>query len=73
MAFLRKNKIYFTIIGAVLSLLFMTLGYVVAGSIIYGSIELGITQTPGLLLKSAVNLVAFILLYKLPFKKYLKF
>ena len=71
--FLRKNKIYFTIIGAVLSLLFMTLGYVVAGSIIYGSIELGITQTPGLLLKSAVNLVAFILLYKLPFKKYLKF
>lgn len=65
----KKKSFIFTFTGAVLSLLFMTLGYVVAGSIIYQSIALGITQTPGLLLKSLVNLVAFIALSKLPLKR----
>lgn len=70
--FLKKNTIYFTVTGAVLSLLVMTAGYVIAGSIIYGSVAVGLTQTPGLLLKSAVNLAAFLILQNLPFKKYIK-
>ena len=46
-------------IGAVASLLLMVLGYVIAGCILYGSVATGLTQTPGLLLKSLVNFVIF--------------
>lgn len=46
-------------IGAIASLLFMVVGYVVAGCFLYGSVATGLTQTPGLLLKSVVNFAVF--------------
>lgn len=48
-----------TAVAAVLTLLFMVAGYVIAGAIIYGSIAAGISSAPGLLVKSIVNLVVF--------------
>ena len=48
------------LVGAVVTLLFMTAGYVFFGGILYGSWALGLASAPGLLLKSAVNLIVFI-------------
>ena len=62
-AFFKNKNFLFKVIGSVASLLVMTAGYVIAGSLIYGSVAVGLTQTPGLLLKSVVNLVVFILLW----------
>lgn len=67
-AFFRKNvrknvKGIFcvrTIAGAVVTLLFMTVGYVFFGGILYGSAAAGIASAPGLLIKSAVNLGVFL-------------
>ena len=39
---------------------FMTAGYVFFGGILYGSWALGLASAPGLLLKSVVNLIVFI-------------
>ena len=49
------------IIGAVVTLLFMTLGYVVFGAIIAGNFAAGLASAPGLLLKSVVNMVVYLL------------
>lgn len=67
--FFRKKANYSLYIGAVFCLLFMILGYVVAGCILYGSIPTGVMQFPGLALKSVVNFIVFIFLQKLPWKK----
>ena len=48
------------IVGAVVTLLFMTLGYVVFGAIIAGSFAAGLASAPGLLLKSVVNMVVYL-------------
>ncbi len=46
--------------GAILAVLEMVFGYFLAGSILYGSIETGATQLPGLLLEGAVAIVLFL-------------
>ena len=48
------------IVGAVVTLLFMTLGYVVFGAIIAGNFAAGLASAPGLLLKSVVNMVVYL-------------
>ncbi len=48
------------IAGAVVTLLFMTVGYVVAGAMIAGSFAAGLASAPGLLLKSVVNMAVYI-------------
>ena len=48
------------LVGAIVTLLFMTAGYVFFGGILYGSWALGLASAPGLLLKSVVNLIVFI-------------
>lgn len=67
--FFRKKSKSSPYIGAVACLLFMILGYVVAGCILYSSIPTGVAQFPGLALKSVVNFIAFILLKTLPWKQ----
>jgi uncharacterized membrane protein len=58
---LRKPVISVRVlVGAVVTLLFMTAGYVFFGGILYGSWALGLASAPGLLLKSVVNLIVFI-------------
>lgn len=49
------------IAGAYLGLIVMVIGYIIAGAIMYGSWASGISQAPGLLLKSLVNSIIFIL------------
>ncbi|MBO4852189.1 MAG: ECF transporter S component [Schwartzia sp.] len=44
--------------GMVLACLFMTAGYTLAGAFLYDSLALGLASTPGLLVKSAVNIAA---------------
>lgn len=44
--------------GMALACLFMTAGYTLAGAFLYDSFALGLASTPGLLLKSAVNIAA---------------
>jgi uncharacterized membrane protein len=56
----RKVLSVRVILGAVVTLLFMTAGYVVFGGIIYGSFQLGLASAPGLLIKSVVNLAVFL-------------
>ncbi len=51
-----------TAAAAVVTLLFMVAGYVIAGAVIYGSAAAGISSAPGLLLKSVVNLIVFYIL-----------
>lgn len=70
--FFRKKTKFSPYIGAVFCLLFMILGYVVAGCILYGSISTGIMQFPGLALKSVVNFIVFIVLKNLPWHQILK-
>ncbi len=67
--FFRKKSKFSPYMGAIFCLLFMILGYVVAGCILYGSISTGVLQFPGLALKSVVNFIAFVLLQKLPWNK----
>lgn len=57
--------------GAVLALLFMTAGYTLTGALLYGGLAVGLASTPGLLLKSALNLALFLFLakYLAPFIK----
>ncbi|MGN1014243.1 MAG: ECF transporter S component [Butyricicoccus sp.] len=44
-------------VGCVVSMLWMVFGYTIAGAILYGGILVGLTSTPGLLIKGALNLV----------------
>ena len=45
------------LLGLIAASLFMTFGYTFAGAFLYGSLAAGFSSTPGLLLKSAVNIV----------------
>ena len=56
---LRQIRVLIAGIAAVLE---MVAGYVAAGSVLYGSVATGLTQTPGLALEGAVGLVLFYLL-----------
>ena len=50
------------LLGLILASLTMTAGYTLAGAFLYDSLSAGLASTPGLLLKSAVNIfVAMIL------------
>ena len=44
------------ILGLIAASLFMTLGYSLFGALLYDSLTLGFSSTPGLLMKSAVNI-----------------
>ena len=44
--------------GMVVACLFMTAGYALSGAVLYDSLALGLSSVPGLLVKSAVNIVA---------------
>lgn len=50
---LRDKNIF---LGLIAASLFMTLGYTFAGAFLYDSLAAGFSSTPGLLLKSAVNI-----------------
>ena len=50
------------LLAGTVAVLEMILGYVVAGSVLYGSVATGLTQTPGLALEGAVGLVLFYVL-----------
>ena len=50
---LRNKNI---LLALVVASFFMTLGYTFAGGILYDSLSAGVASTPGLLLKSAVNI-----------------
>ncbi len=54
-----REKFFVALIAACLV---MTLGYTFAGAFLYGSLALGLASTPGLLVESAVNILATILL-----------
>lgn len=60
--FVQKSP-QFALIGCILASLILTAGYTVFGALIYGSLETGLLQIPGLLAEGAVNTAAaFILL-----------
>ena len=44
--------------GMAAACLFMTAGYALSGTALYGSLSLGLASVPGLLIKSAVNIAA---------------
>lgn len=48
-------------IALVLACLVMTAGYTLAGALLYDSLAAGLASTPGLLMKSAVNILVFYL------------
>lgn len=50
------------ILGLILASLAMTAGYTLVGAFLYDSLSAGIASTPGLLLKSAVNISITIIL-----------
>ncbi len=50
-----------TFMALVIATLIMTAGYTVFGAILYDSLEAGLASAPGLLIKSAVNIVVFYL------------
>ena len=58
-----KYKIYSirTVVAVVIGMLFMVVGYVIAGGIMEG-FAAGLESAPGLLLKSIVNIIAFYIL-----------
>lgn len=52
----------FFLLSLVVACLFMTAGYTLAGAILYDSLSAGLASTPGLLLKSAINIFVVIIL-----------
>ena len=56
---LRGKNFLFALI---ISSLIMTVGYTLTGAILYDSLSAGLASTPGLLLKSAVNIFVAIIL-----------
>ena len=64
---LHEKNIFLSLIAASL---FMTFGYTFAGAFLYDSLTAGFSSTPGLLLKSAVNIfVAVIIMSAMKYKK----
>lgn len=59
--FWRLHKKNF-LLGLILASLAMTAGYTLVGAFLYDSLSAGIASTPGLLLKSAVNISVAIIL-----------
>ena len=45
--------------AAVLSMIWIVLGYVMVGSIIYGNIPAGLASAPGLILEGIVNIAVY--------------
>lgn len=56
---LRDKNIF---LGLIVACLLMTLGYTLAGAILYESLSAALASTPGLLLKSAVNIFITIII-----------
>ncbi|MBR6012787.1 MAG: ECF transporter S component [Selenomonadaceae bacterium] len=56
---LHKKNIF---VGLILASLFMTVGYTIFGAILYESLAAGISSTPGLLIKSAVNIFVAVII-----------
>ena len=54
----NRNIIFALIVASLL----MSLGYTFAGAFLYDSLSLGFASTPGLLLKSAVNIIVTIVI-----------
>lgn len=50
------------LLGLIAASLFMTAGYTLSGAFLYDSLSAGLASTPGLLLKSAVNIVAVLVI-----------
>lgn len=63
----KHNKKFSIVIvmGLVFALLVMTAGYTLFGAALYCGIEVGLMSAPGLLIKSAVNMIAFYFLFKI--------
>lgn len=57
------------ILAFVLSSLWLTVGYVAAGALLYGSVSVGLTSAPGLLMEGAVNTVAALAVGMAVFRK----
>ena len=57
--FYRLDKVHF-IMALSVSCLWMAIGYTIFGAILYGSLEVGLTSLPGLLIEGLVNLAATI-------------
>ena len=53
------------LLGGFFSMLFMTIGYTVAGAVLFDSAALGLASAPGLAMEGVVNIVAFLFLAKL--------
>jgi uncharacterized membrane protein len=47
-----------TMLGLILSGIWMVFGYTIAGAILYGSLPVGLTSAPGLLLEGVINILA---------------
>lgn len=58
--FKLKDKNIF--LGLIAASLFMTAGYTLAGAFLYDSLTAGISSTPGLLIKSAVNIFVTVII-----------
>lgn len=48
-----------TLIGSIVAIVIMVMGYFIGGSILYGSIVTGAAQTPGLTLEGVIGIVLF--------------
>lgn len=55
----RQWRVLFAALAAIAE---MVLGYVAAGSVLYGSVATGLTQAPGLAVEGAVGIILFYLL-----------
>ena len=67
--FRLKDKNFF--LGLIAASLLMTAGYTFAGAFLYDSLTTGLASTPGLLIKSAVNIfVAIIIISAVKNKKF---
>jgi uncharacterized membrane protein len=56
---LREKNIF---IGLIVASLLMTFGYTLAGAFLYDSLSAGLASTPGLLIKSAVNIFVAVII-----------
>lgn len=56
---LRERNIF---LGLILASLFMTIGYTIFGAILYENLMLGLSSTPGLLIKSAINIFVAVII-----------
>ena len=65
-----------TALGFFLSAVWLVVGYTLAGAVLYGSLEAGLTSTPGLIAEAVVNMAAAFgvgaLLEKANFRKFIK-